>query len=117
MRSAHTLFDHIEKQTKRRPYVRSAYFKKEKIFFDFFWQHIGEKSPKERFIRLKYFRAALELVEQSHQAPISKPNPNKATELLHRFAGITKEKHLFYVQVKENIRTKRKYFMSCFPPG
>ena len=35
-RSAMAVYHKIEKQTKRRPYLRSAYFKKEKVFFDFF---------------------------------------------------------------------------------
>lgn len=42
-------------------------------------------------------------------------NPNKKTEALHRFAGLTKDKELFYVQIKEDLRTDRKYFMSVFP--
>lgn len=117
MRGAHTVYNPVKQKTKRNPYIRSAYFKKEKIFFDFFWEHLSHKSPRDRTQRLRYFKAAIELIEQSHQAPISKLNPNKSTELLHRFAGLTKEKLLFYVQIKETVSTKRKYFMSCFPPG
>ncbi|MBL7053228.1 MAG: hypothetical protein ISS02_01000 [Candidatus Portnoybacteria bacterium] len=36
--------------------------------------------------------------------PSSKENPNKKTEIFHRFAGITKDKELFYVQIKEEKR-------------
>ena len=111
------VFQTIKKKTKRRPYVRSAYFNKQKIFFDFFWTHLFEKSPRERFKRLKYFAAAVELIRNSRNEPISKQNPNKPVEVLHRFAGLTKSKELFYVQVKEDRRTGRKYLMSCFPPG
>ena len=117
MRGAHTVYNPIKHKTKRNPYIRSAYFKKEKVLFDFFWEHLSHKPPRERTERLKYFRAAIELIEQSRQAPISKLNPNKPTELLHRFAGLTRERLLFYVQIKETVSTGRKYFMSCFPPG
>lgn len=30
------IFNQIKKRTKRRPYLRSAYFKKEKIFLNYF---------------------------------------------------------------------------------
>lgn len=85
----------IKKRTKRKPYVRSAYFNKQKVFFDLFWVHLAQKSPKQRRIRLKYFPCAIELIRKSRNAPISKINPNKRTEILHRFGGLTKEKELF----------------------
>jgi len=110
------LFNQIKKRTKRRPYIRSAYFNKQKIFFDYFWQHLHQKGPKERFKRLKYFNAAIEVMKNSRNQPSSKQNPNKPNEILHRFAGLTKDKELFYVQIKENKKSGRKYFMSCFPP-
>lgn len=106
----------IEKSSKKQPYVRSAYFKKEKVFFNYFWDHIFQKSPKERFERLKYFKAAVDLVKNSRNKPTSKENPNKRGEILHRFAGLTRNKEIFYVQIKEDRKTKKKYFMSCFPP-
>lgn len=116
MRGAHAVYNPIKHKTKRNPYIRSVYFEKEKVFFDFFWEHLSHKSPRERMQRLKYFKVAIELIEQSRQAPLSKPNPNKP-EVLHRFAGLTRERFLFYVQIKETVSTGRKYFMSCFPPG
>lgn len=106
----------IEKSSKKQPYVRSAYFKKEKVFFNYFWQHIFQKSPKERFERLKYFKAAVDLVKNSRNQPTSKENPNKKGEILHRFAGLTRNKEIFYVQIKEDRKSKKKYFMSCFSP-
>lgn len=42
-------------------------------------------------------------------------NTSKEVEIFHRFEGITKEKEIFYVQIKENIKTDRKEFMSVFP--
>jgi len=106
----------IEKQSKRKPYIKSAYFKKQKIFFDYFWKHTYQKNPRTRFRRLKYFKAGIELIKDSRNEPASKQNPNKRNEVLHRFAGLTKEKELFYVQIKEDKKTGKKYFMSCFPP-
>lgn len=114
-RHAMHIFRQIQKRTKRRPYVRSAYFKKQKIFFDFFWEHLAQKSPRERFIRLKYFAAAIEVLKESRNDPVSQENPHVRGEILHRFVGITKEKDIFYVQVKEDKRSGRKYLMSCFP--
>lgn len=108
-------YNEIKEKTKRRPYVRSVYFKKEKIFLDYFREHLFQKSPRERMKRMKYFKAAIELVKNSRDEPVTKINPNKKSELLHRFAGLTAENDLFYVQIKED-RKGRKYFMSCFPP-
>ena len=114
MRNAFGLFDDIKKKTKRRPYVRIAYFKKEKVFFDYFREHLFQKLPKERMRRLKYFKAAIELVRFSRNDPVSKTNINKGKEIVYRFAGLTAEKELFFVQIKEDKR-KRKYLMSFFP--
>jgi len=105
----------VKRRTKRKPYVRSAYFNKQKIFFDFFWIHLSQKSPKQRRKRLQYFPCAVDLIKQSKNKPASKINPNKSTEILHRFAGLTKNKELFFVQIKENIKTDRKQLMSIFP--
>jgi hypothetical protein len=115
MRKAFVIFDLIKKKTKRRPYVRSAYFKKEKIFFDHFREHLFQKNSHDRERRMKFFAAAVELIEKSKNDPVLKTNPNKKGEIFYRFAGLTKEGHLFFVQIKEN-RNKQKYFMSCFGP-
>ena len=108
------LFNKIKAKTKRKPYVRSAYFNKQKIFFDFFWAHLDQKRARERFERLKYFNAALDVMKNSRNKPVFKQNPNKKTEVLYRFAGLTKEKDSFIVQIKENTKKGKRYFMSCF---
>jgi len=108
-------FDKIKKHTKRRPYIRAAYFKKDKVFLDYFREHLFQKSPKERTKRLVYFNAAIELIQNSKNEPTKKPNPNKKEEFLYRFAGLTKEKEIFYVQIKEDKKGAR-YLMSCFSP-
>jgi len=115
MHRAFAIFDLIRKKTKRRPYVRSAYFKKEKIFFDYFREHLFQKNSHNREKRMKFFAAAIELIEKSRKDPILKTNPNKKGEIFYRFAGLTGEGHLFFVQIKEN-KNKQKYFMSCFGP-
>jgi len=58
----------------------------------------------------------LELAKNSRNRPVSKENPNKRGEILHRFAGLTRDKEVFFVQIKEDKKGKKKYFMSCFPP-
>jgi len=47
--------------------------------------------------------------------PALKQNPNKKSEIFYKFSGITKEKDLFFVQVKEDTRSGEKYFISVFP--
>jgi hypothetical protein len=112
-RASERIYKEIARKTKRRPYMRSAYFKKEKIFFDYFWNHLRQKVPKERFKRLKFFEASVELIKKSRNKPVCEIVLEK-NEILYRFSGITAEKKPFFVQIKED-RRKRKYFMSCFP--
>lgn len=116
-KNAEIIFKQIKSKTKRNPYIRSAYFNKQKIFFDFYWQHLSQKRPVERYIRLKYFEAAIDVIKNSKNIPISKQNPNKNNEILHRFFGLTKNREIFYVQIKEDKKSGKKYFMSCFPPS
>ena len=114
-KTAVEIYSGIEKRTKRKPYLRSAYFHKQKIFFDYFWTHLLQKPFSERVRRLKFFSAAVELIRESRNHPLTVQNPSKETEILHRFAGNSKDKKLFYVQIKENKRTGRKQLMSVFP--
>jgi len=113
---ANSFYQQIKRKTKRRPYVRSAYFKKDKIFLGLFWQHLFEnKNWGDRIKRLKYFPCAIDLIRNSRFEPISKENPNKRSEILHRFAGSTKDKDLFFVQIKEDKQTGQKFLISVFP--
>ena len=115
-RKAFDLQKQINRKTKRRPYVRSAYFKKSKIFLGLFWEHLFKKENwRDRSRRLKYFPCALELIKNSRIDPISKENPNKHSETLHRFAGSTRSNNLFFVQIKEDKRTGQKWLISVFP--
>lgn len=115
IKKARSIFHNIEKRSKRSVNLKSAYFNKEKVFFNLYWEYINQKPPRDRIRRLKLLGCAIELIENSKQKPTSKANPNKKSEILHRFGGITPSGELFYVQIKENIRTKRKDFISAFP--
>lgn len=108
-------FKKITSRTKRKPYVRSAYFKKQKVFLKLFWEHLQQKNWKERARRLKYFACAIDLIKNTRFEPTSKQNPNKSNEILHRFAGLTKDDEIFYVQIKEDKKNDMKWFMSVFP--
>ncbi len=117
-RKAFNLYTQIEKRSKRRAYVRSNYFKKEKIFLSLFWHHLGDKfSHKDKLRRLKFYPCALELIKNSKCEPQSKENVDKKSEILHRFTGISPENEIFFVQIKENKNTHQKYFISVFPLG
>ncbi len=104
-KKAFSLYQAIQKKSKRKPYLRSAYFDKEKIFLGIFWSHLQDKHHKERARRLKYFPCALDLIKNSKFDPSSKENKDKKSEILHRFTGITIEKEIFFVQIKENKRS------------
>jgi len=113
---AFRLYHDIKRKSKRRPYVRSAYFGKEKVFLELFWRHLHEKTNiRDKTRRIKYLPCALELIQYSRFKPTSKPNPNRSNETLHRFAGITPSNEIFYVQIKEDDKRKEKWFMSVFP--
>jgi hypothetical protein len=114
-KKAFSSYNQIRRKTKRRPYIRSAYFKKDKIFLSLFWKHLESKNHWDRMRRMKFFDCAVELIRNSKFEPTSKENPNKLTEILHRFAGITKNNDLFFVQIKEEKRTREKWLLSVFP--
>lgn len=113
---AHRLYLEIKKKTKRRPYIRSAYFKKEKVFLSLFWEHLHAKlNHRDKIRRAKFFSCALELIQKSRLDPESKENVDCKSEILHRFAGKTKTGQLFFVQIKEDKRSGEKSFISVFP--
>jgi len=113
-RKARKIHNEIARRTKRNPYVRSAYFKKNKVFIGLFWQHLNQKSRRDRKRRLQLYSCAIELIRHSSCDPIVKPNPNGKNEIVYRFNGISKDGVLFCVQIKEDLRSDNKYFMSVF---
>lgn len=108
-------FQIIKSRTKRTPYIRSKYFKGEKVFLNIFWRHLYDKREKDRTRRLKFFACAMDLIKNSACSPTTKDNPNKKDEILYRFTGVTKNQDYFRVQIKENKRSKRKDFISIIP--
>lgn len=115
-KQAYKLYQSIKRGTKRRPYVRSIYFGKEKVFLPLFWHHLHEKlSHKDKIRRLKYFPCGIELLKNCRVPPVVKLNPNKKSEMLYRFTGITPNGETFFVQVKENKSNGEKWLISIFP--
>lgn len=115
-RKSFGLYVEIKKKTKRRPYIRSAYFSKEKIFLDIYWQHLFDQGNwRDRMRRLRFFPCAIELIRKSRFEPEAIKNPSRRSETLYRFAGITAEQEIFYVQIKENIQKGQKFLISTFP--
>jgi len=117
MKKAFGQYKEIVRKSKRRPYVRSAYFDKQKVFLGLFWQHLHEKNLRDKARRLALFPCAIELIEKTRYSPTTKENPNKKSESLHRFAGSTPDNEIFFVQIKEDKQNKQKYFISVFPLG
>lgn len=115
-KKAFGLYQIIKRKTKRRSYVRSAYFKKEKVFLELFWQHLHEKlNHRDKIRRVRYFPCAIELLQHTKFDPESKENVDRRSEILHRFAGQTKNGDTFFVQVKEDKRSGQKWLISVFP--
>lgn len=106
----------IQKRTPRRqPYVRSTYFKEDKIFINQYFEHLTQKNSADRLRRLRFFVAGIDTIRNCPTAPIATQNPNKADEILYRYNANTKDGYKFSVQLRENKITKRKDFMSTFP--
>jgi hypothetical protein len=108
-------YKYIAKQTKRTAYIRSEYFKKDKIFLSLYWIHLSETPMYAQRHRLKLFKCGIELLRHTTFPPETKPNPNGRNELVYRFGGKTPDGQKFYVHVKQEIRSGKKYFMSAFP--
>lgn len=116
IKSARQEYHAIQKRTPRRqPYIRSRYFKKDKIFINQFWVHLNQKTPADRLRRIKYFSCGVFVIRNCPYPPDTMQNPSKANEILHRYTALTKSGELFYVQIRENKVSKRKDFISVFP--
>ena len=59
----------IAHSTKRQPYVKSKYFNGNKVFLKVFWNHVMQKRLKERTRRLRFYRAALDVLRHSKITP------------------------------------------------
>jgi len=109
------LYKIITSRSKRKPYIRSMYFKKEKVFLDYFWQHLQEKNWRDRVRRLRFYPCALDLIRNSIICHEIKRNPNNYSEIFYKFRGSTVHKEIFIVQIKEDSKRLEKYFISVFP--
>ncbi len=115
-KKAFTIYTKIKKQSKRRVYIRSAYFRKDKIFLSIFWQHLKEKiNHRDKARRLKYYQCALELIRETRKNPSTRQDTENQATLLHRFHGTTSKGERFFVQIKENKRNREKHLISIFP--
>lgn len=114
-KNAFAQYKKIKRKTKRRPYIRSAYFKKDKIFLELFWQHLHQKNWRDRVRRVRYFACAIELIKNTRFDPESKEHPKNSSQILHRFTGITPNGDAFRVQVREDKKTGQKWLISTFP--
>lgn len=114
-RSARYEYHKIQKLTPRRqPYVRSRYFSKDKVFVNSFWEHLRQKHPGDQLRRAKLFLCAIDLIRNTKHWPEIVTDKTSGTQL-YRFFGKTNEGQIFCVQIKHNIKTDRKDFMSVFP--
>ncbi len=109
------LYNSISSKSKRRPYIRSAFFRKEKIFLDLFWLHLAEKNKNDRLRRLRQYACAIDLIQKTRLKPDLQRNRERSNEILYRFYGRNGSEEDFIVQIRENIKTKEKNFMSVFP--
>lgn len=113
--NARKAYQIIQHRTKRQPYVKSKYFRGDKVFINIFFNHLVQKRKGEQLVRAKLFNCAIDLLRNSTESPVTIIKRENMNEILHRFEGITKEGEHFYVQVKQSKRTGRKDFMSVFP--
>lgn len=104
----------VRRLTKRQPYVKSKYFKTSKIFVTVFWDHLGQKHRKERMRRLRFYKAAIDLLRNTTETPEVIPRTTDPNTLLYRFYGVTNDGAHFCVQIKEDMQSGRKDFMSVF---
>lgn len=107
-------YNEVAHATKRQPYIRSKYFNGSKIFLDVFWPHLTDKHQKEQTKRLRFYKAALNLIRNSRITPETIVKEDDQHVLLHRFYGMTKDGIYFCVQIKEDKRSDRRDFMSTF---
>ena len=100
--------------SKRKPYIRSKFFGKRKVFVHLFREHTYQKHRQEQIRRLKLFPAALDLIIHSTCKPLSKSHQTKSYLMLHRFYGRFSNGKAFAVQISENKKRSELFFLSVF---
>src|SRR5260221_4150022 len=111
---ARSIFHELERKTKRQVHIRSKYFRKQKIFLHFFWDHLSNKTLNDKTRRLKLFECGLELIKNSTFEPTVKVNVQNSRETFYRFYGSTAGNILFAVQIKKDKRGRLE-LLSIFP--
>lgn len=114
-RHANAIYKKIASKTKRRPYIRSKYFNKEKIFLDYFWGHLDSKNWTDRIRRLSLYNCAIDLLIYTTSKPEVVTNPNRKDETFYRFYGVTREMEKFVVQIVEKTQKREKSLISVYP--
>ncbi len=109
--NAREIYRDIARATRRTPYVRSAYFDREKIFLNVFWAHMAQKNGRDRTRRLKYYACAIELIRKSRISPEVRNKAGDGANSYYRFGGQAADGGRFYVQIKED-RRGGKHLMS-----
>jgi hypothetical protein len=114
VRTARLLYRKAVGKSRRMPYVNSKcrLFNTPKVFLDLYWSHLNQKPSRERFRRIKLYQCALDVLRNSRLEP---DIIRSDKEVFYRFFGTTRSGKKFCVQVKEELKTGRKYFMSAFP--
>lgn len=113
VRKARHIYHDIARQTKREPFIRSAYFDKDKVFLNSFWTHLNTKRQNDRKRRLRFYACALELIQNTRIKP--EIVHETMSELIYRFSGLTASEESFIVQIRQETKNGRKYFTSVFP--
>ena len=97
---AYNCYKIIKRKSKRRPYIKSSYFKNKKVFLELFWFQIRQKlNLRDKSRRLKYFPCAIDLIKNSKCEPDIKIKHN---EVFYRFYGMEEGLNIFCVQIKMN---------------
>ena len=115
MPQARKIFRSLQQKTKRRPYVRSTYFRKDKVFFDQFWTHMNAKSIPDRTRRLRYLPCTLELLRETRNNPLTFIDSNQPETMKHQFLGKSPDCKKFVVVISEHRSSGRKQLLSMYP--
>ncbi len=114
-RRARIWYADLIRHSRRRPYVRSAFFKKEKVFLSLFWHHAWDKNWRDRVRRLQYLPCAINLIKNSRIKPTVFRDPTKPGNAFYRFYGVTAQGEMFVVQIQQRLSSGRKDLLSIFP--
>ncbi|MDR2523981.1 MAG: hypothetical protein LBC95_00355 [Candidatus Nomurabacteria bacterium] len=99
------------KSKRRLPYVRSKYFKNEKVFLDLFWSHTNSKKPRVRRERLAFYQCGLDLIHNTTHKP---KEIYVKGNLCYKFLGLSRDNEEFCVQIKRE-KNGGKWLLSIFP--